>query len=69
MLKSINPALSTIIKEYDEVVQGFMPKRALKLTFEWMELHKDELFENWKKCQKGIKPNPIELLKYIKIWI
>lgn len=46
-----------------------MPKRALKLTFEWMELHKDELFENWKKCQKGIKPNPIELLKYIKIWI
>ena len=40
-----------------------MPKRALKLTFEWMELHKDELFENWEKYQKGIKPNPIEPLK------
>lgn len=47
----------------DEVVKGFMPKRALKLTFEWMELHKDELFENWEKCQKGIKSSPIESLK------
>lgn len=47
----------------DEIVTGFMPKRALKLIFEWMELHKDELYENWEKCQKGEIPNGINPLK------
>lgn len=47
----------------DEIVTGFMPKRALKLIFEWMELHKDELYENWEKCQKGEIPIGINPLK------
>ena len=47
----------------NEVVKGFMPKRALKLVFEWLELHRDELVENWERCQKGIKPNPVPPLK------
>ena len=36
-----------VINIDDEIVEGFMPKRALKLVFEWMELHKKELIENW----------------------
>lgn len=40
-----------------------MPKRALKLVFEWMELHKAEILDNWNKCQQGELPNEIEPLK------
>ena len=47
----------------NEVVKGFMPKRALKLIIEWSDLHKDELLENWKKCQNNIKPDNINPLK------
>ena len=47
----------------NEVVNGFMPKRALKLVFEWMDIHKTEIIENWKKCQQGETPDKIEPLK------
>ncbi len=47
----------------DEVVKGFMPKRALKLIFEWMDIHKAELLENWETLQIGGTPNIIEPLK------
>jgi hypothetical protein len=47
----------------DEVVKGFMPKRALKLIFEWLELHKNELIANWKRCQNEDVPKKIEPLK------
>jgi hypothetical protein len=39
-----------------------MPKRALQLVFEWMDLYKNELIENWDLCQNGKKPNSIEPL-------
>jgi len=39
-----------------------MPKRALELIFEWMELHKAELMANWVKCLKGEIPEKIEPL-------
>jgi Domain of unknown function (DUF4160) len=48
---------------HDEIIEGFMPKRALKLVFEWVELHKSELIENWELAQKGELPNKIEPLK------
>lgn len=47
----------------DEVVNGFMPKRALNLVFEWMEIHKNELLENWEKCQQNGSPDKINPLK------
>jgi hypothetical protein len=47
----------------DEIVEGFMPKRALKLVFEWMDLHKAELLENWELAQNGELPKKIEPLK------
>ena len=52
-----------VINIKDEIVEGFMPKRALKLVFEWMELHKEELLANWNLAQNGELPNKIEPLK------
>jgi hypothetical protein len=40
-----------------------MPKRALKLIFEWMELHRDELISLWDKAQNGLPLQNIEPLK------
>ena len=42
------------------VVEGKFPKRALRHVLEWYELHKDELIENWKLCQKNQSLNTIE---------
>jgi hypothetical protein len=47
----------------DGVVTGRMPKRALKMVFEWLEIHRDELLETWKKAQKGEILGSIEPLK------
>ena len=35
------------------VVEGKFPKRALKLVLEWLDFHKEELLDNWKRCQSG----------------
>jgi hypothetical protein len=51
-----------IINITNDVIEGNMPKRALKLVFEWMEIHKEELIENWDLTQKGELPNKIEPL-------
>ena len=37
----------------DGIVTGKMPQRSLKMVFEWMELHRDELLREWEKAQKG----------------
>lgn len=52
-----------IIEIESGVVKGKIPRRALKLIFEWMDLHKDELLENWKKIEerKALqKINPLD---------
>ncbi len=46
----------------DGIVEGKMPKRALKLIFEWLEIHKDELTENWKSIKETGDYNKIEPL-------
>ena len=45
------------------VIEGRFPKRALKLVMEWYEIHKDELLEDWKICEKRGNPNPISPLE------
>ena len=52
-----------IVDINDEVINGFMPKRALKLIFEWLDLHKEELLANWERCQNKDIPMEIEPLK------
>ncbi len=44
------------------IVEGKMPKRALKLIFEWLEIHKDELTKNWKSIKETGDYNKIEPL-------
>ena len=41
-------------------IKGNMPRRAVRFVYEWLDLHKDELMENWKRLESG------EPLKRIK---
>lgn len=52
-----------VIDIKSEVVHGYMPKRALKLVFEWMELHQEELLANWDLAQQGLSLNLINPLR------
>lgn len=47
----------------DGIVTGSLPRRALNLVFDWLDLHKDELLQNWKRLQEFESPNKIEPLK------
>jgi hypothetical protein len=44
-------------------ILGEMPRRALNLIFEWLDLHKEELLANWEKAKNGDTLNKIEPLK------
>ena len=37
----------------DGIVMGALPRRALNLVYEWLDLHKDELLENWKRIESN----------------
>ena len=47
----------------DGIVEGTMPGRALKLVFEWLDLHREELLKEWEKAQKGETLSFIEPLR------
>lgn len=36
-------------------VEGKLPRRVLSLVYEWLDLHKQELLNNWKKIETGGK--------------
>ena len=40
-----------------------MPSKALKMVFEWMEDHQEELNENWSRLQNGEEATKIKPLK------
>lgn len=45
------------------IVEGKMPKRALKMLFDWLELHREELLECWELARaheplRRIEPLP-----------
>jgi hypothetical protein len=44
-------------------VKGEMSERALRLIFEWKDLHKEELKQAWEKAKNGEQPDKIEPLK------
>ena len=52
-----------IINIKDGVIKGEMPGRALKMILDWLELHRDELLDNWQKAQHGLPLDRIEPLK------
>jgi len=41
------------------VVEGRMPRRALKLILEWYELHAEELMQDWELAQARRTLQPI----------
>ena len=44
-------------------VKGEMPRRALKLVFDWLDLYKEELKDNWNSIKETGKYNKIQPLK------
>lgn len=52
-----------IITIEDGIVKGELPRRALNLVFEWLDLHKDELMENWRLLTSFELPKPIKPLE------
>jgi hypothetical protein len=40
-----------------------MSERALRLIFEWLDIHRDELMLAWNNAKNGIEPDKIEPLK------
>lgn len=34
-------------------IVGNIPRRALRLVYEWLDLHKDELMDNWHRMENG----------------
>ena len=54
---------AVIAIESGQVIRGGLPNRALGLVREWVNLHRDELLEDWKLCQAKQMPKSIEPLK------
>lgn len=46
-----------------EVLEGELPRRALRMVIEWAGEHQAELLENWELVRAGRQPNKIEPLK------
>ncbi len=44
------------------ILEGKMPKTAIKLTLKWLDDHKGELLENWQRIEKKEKLKKIEPL-------
>lgn len=52
-----------VISIEDGIVKGEVPRRALRLIYEWLDLHKEELMENWTLIEQRKPINKIEPLK------
>ncbi len=44
------------------VVKGELPRRVINLVFEWLDAHKEELMDNWKRLQNHESPIKIKPL-------
>lgn len=47
----------------DGHITGSLPRRALKLVYEWLDMHKEELMENWKRLSNSENAIKIEPLR------
>ena len=56
--------ISVSIKE--GVVKGEMPGRALRMVLEWLDLHRDELLENWDRAQQGVMVEKLNMKEDIR---
>ena len=44
-------------------VTGRFPAQRLPLLFEWRDVHREELLENWTRLRNGQPPEPIPALR------
>ncbi|MBE0637692.1 MAG: DUF4160 domain-containing protein [Bacteroidales bacterium] len=51
------------INIHDGIVKGELPRRALRLIYEWLDLHHEELLLNWKLLEQNKPLFKIEPLK------
>ena len=51
-----------IIEISNGLIKGEMPKRALNLIFEWIELHRTEIMDDWQLALEGLPLKKIEPL-------
>ena len=51
------------ISSFYGIITGSLPRRAMRLVYEWLDLHKAELMENWKRLQNSEAPLKIMPLK------
>lgn len=52
-----------IITIEDGIITGSLPRRALNLVYQWLDLHKEELMNNWERLSIFEAPNKIKPLK------
>ena len=52
-----------IVTIEEGIVKGSLPRRALTLVYEWLDLHKRELMENWELLREFKSPNKIKPLE------
>lgn len=48
--------------EEGAIITGFMPNRQLRMILAWVEIHRDELMQNWelaKDSKELVKINPL----------
>ncbi len=48
--------------ETGAIIDGSLPRRALKLVAEWSSMHRDELISNWELAESQQPLIPIEPL-------
>lgn len=52
-----------IITLKDGIVKGELPRKVLKDVFRWMDMHREELDDNWHRLQTGKEAKRISPLK------
>ncbi|WP_455635955.1 DUF4160 domain-containing protein [Parabacteroides sp.] len=45
------------------IVTGSLPRRALTMVYEWLDLHQEELMDNWRRLANKEAPRKIEPLE------
>lgn len=53
---------NAIININNGVVAGSLPRRVLGMVYEWLDLHKEALLENWMLLKENKQPKPIKPL-------
>ncbi len=49
--------------EHGNILTGELPSKQRKMVEAWIEIHRDELYADWKLCQNGEKPFKIDPLR------